>query len=172
MKPNWAPFRLNENPNERIAPRPITTLEGVGDRLRSAAWAEIQAREAFRWAAATLKDAPQALHDAWMTLSNEEEKHMNWLLTRLSELGMKVDDRPVSDNLWVSFMQCTTAEQFAVFMANAEERGRKAGVRFCQDLSERDPVSAKIFGTIAEEEIAHIELAQKYFPGSALLRKQ
>lgn len=171
MKPNWSPFRLNENPNERIAPRPITTLEGVGDRLRSAAWAEIQAREAFRWAADTLTDAPLELKNAWLTLSIEEEKHMNWLLTRLAELGMQVDERPVSDNLWQSFMDCKTAEQFAVFMANAEERGRKAGVRFYQDLNERDPVSAKIFGTIAEEEIAHIALAQKYFPGSTLLRK-
>ncbi|MCM0607178.1 MAG: DUF455 family protein [Xanthomonadaceae bacterium] len=169
MKPDWTPFRLSET-DERIAPRPITTLEGVGDRLRSAAWAEIQAREAFRWAARTLTDAPEDLKNAWLTLSIEEEKHMNWLLTRLTELGMSVVDRPVSDHLWMSFMNCISAEQFAVFMANAEERGRKAGVRFYQDLEKRDPVTAKIFGTIAEEEIAHIALAQKYFPKSALLR--
>lgn len=171
MKPDWSPFRLSQNPSERIAPRPITTLEGVGDRLRSAAWAEIQAREAFLWAARTLTDAPEDLKNAWIKLSIEEEKHMNWLLNRLSELGMRVDERPVSDHLWMSFMNCTTAEQFAVFMANAEERGRKAGVRFFQDLEKRDPITAKIFGTIAEEEIAHIELAQKYFPRSPLLRE-
>lgn len=170
MTPDWSPFRLSDTPDKHIAPRPISTLEGVGDRLRSAAWAEIQAREAFQWAARTLTDAPHELKEAWLKLSIEEEKHMNWLLTRLNELGMRVDERPVSDHLWMSFMKCTTAEQFAVFMSNAEERGRRAGVRFHQDLEKRDPITAKIFGTIAEEEIAHIELAQRFFPESPLLR--
>ena len=40
--------RINEARGE--APRSIDSLEGVGDRLRAAAFAEIQARDAFLWA--------------------------------------------------------------------------------------------------------------------------
>jgi hypothetical protein len=48
-------------------------------------------------------------------------------------------------------------------MASAEERGRKAGERFHAQMLQRDPESARIFGKIAEEEVAHIALARKYF---------
>ena len=49
-------------------------------------------------------------------------------------------------------------------LAGAEERGRRAGERFEEALRERDPETARIFGEIAEEEVAHIQLAWKYFP--------
>ena len=38
-----------------------------------------------------------------------------------------------------------------------------AGERFRRAMKNVDPVTSEIFGKIAEEEIAHIELAQKYF---------
>lgn len=160
--PDWSPFLVQKE--RPLPPRPIHTLEGVGDRLRAAAFAEIQAREAFEWAAARYDDAPEALRGAWRMLARAEDKHLGWLLDRMKALGIDVRERATSDQLWHSFERCETAESFAWFMANAEERGRRAGERFAQDLKERDPETARIFGQIALEEIEHIELAKRFFP--------
>lgn len=166
---NWAPFKICISDERPPYSRPLGTVEGIGDRLRSAAWAEIQAREAFNWAADTFSDASDDLKRSWRILSTEENKHLNWLLNRMNELGIDPAERPVWDGLWLSFMKCETARDFAIYMANAEERGRKAGVKFRQSLEKIDPITSQIFGTIAEEEVSHIELTRKFFPDAQLL---
>lgn len=165
---NWEPFVLVPSGKRPDATRSIQTREGVTDRIRAAAFAEIQAREAFLWAADRFDDAPQSLKRAWRALAQAEDRHLNWLLTRLADLGSDVKDRRVSDFLWESLIGCTSAREFAHFMANAEERGRQAGVRFHQALFATDPVTAEIFRKIAEEEVAHIALATQYFPAQPL----
>jgi uncharacterized ferritin-like protein (DUF455 family) len=160
---NWEPFVLAPQGAHAEAPRSISTPEGVGDRLRAAAFAEIQAREAFLWAADSLKDAPEELRRAWRGLASAEQKHLDWLLGRMRELGIEIGGRKVSDHLWHSLTSCKTAREFALFMANAEERGRRAGERFHETLRDTDPLTAEIFGKIAEEEVAHIALAADYF---------
>jgi uncharacterized ferritin-like protein (DUF455 family) len=135
----------------------------VADRLRAAAFAEVQARDAFLWAAATFTDAPSSLITAWRGLALAEGRHLEWLLRRLRDLGFSPQDRGVSDQLWHSLVQCQTAEEFSMYMASAEERGRRAGERFHAQLQERDPISAEIFRKIAEEEVEHIRLAETFF---------
>jgi uncharacterized ferritin-like protein (DUF455 family) len=163
-QPDWAPFIVLEPERRPEPPRSIQTREGVEDRLRTAAFAELQAREAFRWAADRYSDVPPGLAEAWRGLAVAEQRHLDWLLGRLSALGHAPSARPVSDRLWRSLTSCDTARSFAVFMAEAEERGRQAGVRFCEQLARTDPESAEVFGRIADEEVAHIALATKYFP--------
>ena len=161
---NWDPFSVAPLGERGDLPRALSTQEGVGDRLRSAAFAEIQAREAFLWAAEKFQgDAPLGLIQAWQALALEEDKHMNWLLGRMQELGISVQERRVSLHLWVSLTACQNAKEFAFYMASAEQRGRTAGLRFYKDLVAKDRVTAEIFGKIAEEEMAHIELAHQYF---------
>ncbi len=160
----WSPFVLVPTSERGDPTRSLETPEGVGDRLRSAAFAEIQAREAFLWAASQFPDAPEALKRAWVALSQAEDRHLGWLLQRMIELKVDVKARKVSDYLWISLITCKSAREFALYMASAEERGRKAGVKFQQALQKKDPQTAEIFGKIAEEEIAHIALAEKYFP--------
>jgi hypothetical protein len=82
----------------------------------------------------------------------------------MDELEIPIPGRKVSDFLWHSFMGCADARQFATYMADAEERGRKAGERFHQTLVQTDPVTAEIFRKIAEEEVGHIALARRFFP--------
>lgn len=166
---DWSPFVTTPKGRRPPAPRALETPEGVGDRLRAAAFAEIQAREAFLWASEHFETAPPALKTAWRALAKEEDKHLHWLLTRLQELGFEVQERPVSDYLWDSFMNCTSAEKFALYMASAEERGRKAGERFYENLKNTDPQTAEIFRKIAEEELAHIRLAERFFPQAPVL---
>lgn len=160
---NWSPFVLVPDGEHADAPRSIHTREGVCDRLRAAAFAEIQAREAFDWAATRLTDASAELRADWRALAREEDKHLGWLLARLEKLGGKPGNRKVSNQLWISLTACTSAEQFARYMATAEDRGRKAGERFAEQLAESDPESGRIFGQIAREEIEHIRLASRYF---------
>ncbi len=161
---DWKPFRLLPRDERPAPPRDIKTREGIGDRLRTAAFAEIQARDAFLWAADRFTDAPPGLADAWRKLAADEERHMNSLLRRMGELELPVDERGVSDWLWVSLMTCESALGFATYMAGAEERGRKAGVRFYETLAKSDPASAEIFRVIAEEEVEHIRVAARFFP--------
>ena len=158
--PEWNEFLISDSVRPLPAPRSISTQEGVGDRLRAAAFAELQARDAFLWAAANLPDASDNLRAAWRRLADEEHKHMGWLLRRLEELGLGIRDREVSDRLWNSLTSCKSAHEFAEFMAGAEERGRRAGESSFASLQHTDPVSAAIFRKIAEEEIAHIELGR------------
>lgn len=171
-KPPWEPFKLVP-PGERTdLTRPMNTNDGIGDRLRAAAFAEIQAYYAFLWAAQTFTDAPDSLRSAWRGLALAEEKHLGWLLYRMQEIGVDVKDRGVSDSLWYSLVECKTAKDFSIFMASAEERGRRAGERFKQALRQFDVRSADIFGQIALEEVEHIQLALQYFPDETLTQVQ
>lgn len=160
--PDWSPFRVDRA--VLLAPRPLGTVEGVGDRLRTAAFAEVQAEAAFLWAAETYPDASDELRTAWRALAREERKHRDWLLGRMKELGVPIGERPVSDVLWSSLTRCPDAAAFCHYMAGAEERGRRAGERFHDKLLAQDETTARIFGQIALEERSHIELAHRFFP--------
>lgn len=162
--PDWAPFKLAPKGEHAPPPRSLQSREGVEDRLRSAAFAELQAREAFNWGADHFTDAPDGLRRAWKGLALAEERHLGWLIRRMNELGVKIDERAVSDQLWQSLISCQNARDFAFYMASAEERGRRAGVRFHEAMAKHDPLTSEIFGKIAEEEVEHIRLATRYFP--------
>lgn len=139
-------------------------MQGVGDRLRSVAFAELQARTAFVWAADRFPSAPEPLRQAWLRLAVEEEKHLGWLLGRMEEIGASVAERPVSSQLWESLSSCESARQFTLWMAGAEERGQSAGERLAVRLSGVDSVSAAVFAQIAREEAGHVALATRFLP--------
>ena len=160
----WTPFQLAPPGTRAPKPRGLHTTAGIGDRLRTAAFAEIQARDAFLWAADRFDDAPDGVGRAWRRLAQEEDKHLGWLLARMSALGEEPGARLVSDQLWRSLLACRTADRFASHMAGAEDWGREAGERLGLRLSDVDAESADLFARIAREEVGHIELARRYFP--------
>lgn len=157
---DWAPFRVAAPDDKVPGPRGITTPEGLGDRLRTAAFAERQATEAFAWAAERFTDAPEAKRRVWRELAAEERRHMDMLLKRMAELGVRVDERPVSDGLWRALTRCKDAAEFAAYMRRAEERGRDAELSFQRSLAGRDDVTAAIFAEIAADEERHIASAE------------
>lgn len=134
--------------------------------MRIAAFAELQAREAFRWGADTFDDAPAELREAWRTLAVEEHKHLTWLLERMAELGVAPDARAVSAHLFRGLTDCRSAHEFAWYMAKAEDRGRIAGYQVATKLASADPITADIFERIATEEEDHIALAMRFYPES------
>ncbi|MBI4348442.1 MAG: DUF455 family protein [Elusimicrobia bacterium] len=164
----WRPFRLCPPDERPPAPRAIDTREGVGDRLRTAAFAELQAREAFAWAAGRYGDAPEGLRRAWEGLAASEHRHLLMILERMRVLGIATDARPVSDALWRSLTACPDAASFARWMRRAEERGKTAEERFAERLTGSDPETASMFAEIAREEAAHIAVADRYFPERGL----
>ncbi|MBI4425678.1 MAG: DUF455 family protein [Elusimicrobia bacterium] len=162
--PDWRPFLLVEPGQRPPAPRPIATPEGLGDRLRTAAFAERQARDAFAWAADRYADAPEGLRRAWRALSASEARHLGMILRRMEALGVRVEERPVSDALWRSLAACPAAPDFARFMRRAEERGRAAELRFGERLAGSDAATSAMFAEIAREEAEHIAVADRFFP--------
>ncbi|HVE13951.1 MAG TPA: ferritin family protein, partial [Elusimicrobiota bacterium] len=122
--PSWAPFAVCAAGERAPAPRGLESAEGVGDRLRTAAFAELQAREAFRWAARECSDACEELRAAWRGLAEAEERHLGWLLARMRALGQDPAARPVSAALWDSLTRRRSARDFAALISSAEERGR------------------------------------------------
>lgn len=159
-KIDWSPFRICSPGEKAPYPRSLGTDEGLGDRLRFVAFAEKQAENAFFLAAHVYPDLPEAVKNIWLALSREEAKHLGWLLDRMRELGVDAAERPQSLALWQSFDRCASARDFALFMANAEDRGRIAGEQFHETLMKSDPITGELFRQIAEEEKTHIELAQ------------
>lgn len=144
--------------------RPMNTPEGLGDRIRVAAFAERQAYYAFTQAAKIFADeVPEDLIKAWNQIALEEAKHEKWLLKRLEELNIDVAEVPVSLGLYNSFIGCQSARDFTHYISDSEEKGRIAGVKFAEFLKVTDPVTSKIFTDIADEEVFHISLAKKYF---------
>lgn len=158
---DWSPFVVCAPEEYAPAPRGLGSPEGLGDRLRTAAFAERQAFAAFLWAADTFTDASDELRAAWRRIGLEEELHLNLLLTRMNELGVAVAARPVSDRLWRRLIQSKTASEFSVLMRDAEARGQAAEESFRKSLAQRDPVTAAIFGRIADDEAEHLALADR-----------
>lgn len=158
---DWSPFAVCAPDEYAPGARGLGSPEGLGDRLRTAAFAERQAFAAFMWAAEHLTDASEELRAAWRRIGHEEELHLNLLLARMVELKVEVAARPVSDRLWRRLIAAKTAPEFAAMMREAEARGRAAEESFQKALAQRDPVTAAIFGRIAADEAEHLALADR-----------
>ena len=161
---DWSPFAVCPPDEYPPATRGMGTPHGIGDRLRVAAFAERQAKEAFAWAAEVLPDASDELRAAWRKMSREEGVHLELLLGRMAELGIRPDERPVSDRLWRWLRLCRTTAEFAARMREAEARGKAAEDSFRTALAEKDPVTAAIFGRIADDEAEHLAFADRLKP--------
>jgi len=160
---DFTPFQLCPTGTRPPAPRKQGTPEGLGDRMRTAAFAEFQAIAAFTWAADKFTDAPDGLRQQWLRLIPEEQKHYDLIVARMTELGFGLADRPVSRGLWDSLAECTTAKEFCLRIVSAEERGRQAGLRLIQFLNGHDPATVAVFQEIVDDEVAHVALADTYF---------
>lgn len=159
---DWTPFVVC--PPEERAPsaRGMGGPDGLGDRLRTAAFAERQAFAAFLWAAENIPDASAELREAWRRIGHEEKTHLDMLLRRMKELGVDISARAVSDRLWRSLEKCRSAREFAALMREAEARGQAAEETFRRVLADRDPVTSAIFGAIADDEAEHLALADSF----------
>jgi uncharacterized ferritin-like protein (DUF455 family) len=163
--PEWEHFWVVQDFKLQPHPRPLHSVPGVLDRIRLVAFAELQAREGFLWAAHQFRQsATPELIARWQSLAQDENRHYTWLVDYSKQLAGDLKERPVCDSLWLSLTRCTSPEEFTNYVCNAEERGRVAGHRFAESLRPFDPKAAEIFERIADEEVAHVAVAQVFFP--------
>jgi len=160
---DFSPFIICEPGVRPPKPRPMNIPEGLGDRMRTAAFAELQAIAAFGWAADHFQDVPQTLRDDWAAQVPDEIRHYEMIRRRMEDLGLDLTERPVSISLWESLQECATGKEFCIRIASAEERGRRAGIRVVRYLEKSDPETAAVFREIAADEVAHVALAKTYF---------
>lgn len=141
--------------------RPLTAKEGVVDRLRLVAFAELQARDLFYWGAETFKaTAPAQWLEIWVRFAEVENRHAQMLLDRMAELGGDIAGRAVSDKLSRLCFASTDPVLFLFLLASAEERGMESGNILAGQMHTVDAVSANIFKQIADEEVEHVEMGK------------
>ena len=151
----WKPFKLGK-PD---AIRALASPEGVADRLRVVAFAELQARDAFLYGAERFPEAPAQWREAWVRFAAVEDRHAQMLLTRMEELGVAIESRVVSDKLTRLCHAAPDAVTFLFLLSSAEERGMEAGEVLGKQMQPYDPISAALFAQIAAEEVEHVETA-------------
>ncbi len=160
---SWSPFILTKPGRTPPSPRSLSLPEGLGDRMRTAAFAEFQAVRAFRWASKRFVDTSESLREEWANLVSVEVRHFEMIAKRMLELGFSLSDRPVSLRLWNSLNCCKTGKEFCVRICSAEEWGRQSAIKLIEFLTKRDEKTANVFKLIAKEEIEHVAVADRYF---------
>lgn len=160
---DFSPFDICQPGERPDKPRPMMTPEGVGDRMRSAAFAELLAIAAFKWAAGHFKDVPDELRDSWRDQVADESRHYGMIRRRMEEMGVDVRERKVSLSLWEALQDCATGQDFCIMIAAAEERGRRAGLKLAGHLKNSDPETTAMFLEIAADEETHVALAATHF---------
>ena len=158
-----APFRICAREERAPKPRGIDSIAGLGDRMRTAAFAELQAIHAFTWAADRFDDAPADLCAAWLEQVDDERRHFALIMDRMGDLGVDPVEKPVSNRLWLSLEICADAREFCLKIAASEERGRAAGDQLATYLADRDPATAAVFRRIADDEVGHVALAERFY---------
>ena len=160
----YSPFRCNFFKGDTI--RPLSSPEGVADRLRVVAFAELQARDAFQWGAERfLGEAPDAWVESWKSFSLVEDRHAQMLLDRMQALGIDPGARVVSDKLSHLCRATDKPLDFLFILSSAEERGMEAGFILGKEMQAFDATSAAIFQQIAEEEVEHVRMANEALSG-------
>jgi uncharacterized ferritin-like protein (DUF455 family) len=160
----WLPFKVRDEKPELI--RALTAPEGVADRLRLVAFAEVQARDIFRFGADQFKGiAPAEWIEEWLRFADVEERHAQMLLNRMSDLGADPGARFVSDKLWRLCKLAGDPILFLFLLSSAEERGMEAGFILGEQMKAVDAESAAVFAQIASEEVEHVDSAKAALAG-------
>ncbi len=154
----YKPFR--PVPGKPDVVRPLVGVGGVEDRLRLVAFAELQARDLFRFGADRFGPVAPQWAESWLRFAEVEDRHAQMLLTRMQELGHDPGARTVSDKLTRLCRATDDAVLFLFLLSSAEERGMEAGIILGGQMRKVDPISAEIFAQIAQEEVEHVETAR------------
>jgi uncharacterized ferritin-like protein (DUF455 family) len=161
---SYAPFRPTAGKPDGV--RPLADFGGVEDRLRVVAFAELQARDLFRFGASKFAtSAPAEWIQDWLRFADVEDRHAQMLLSRMHELGFDPGARTVSNKLTRLCHGADDATLFLFLLSGAEERGMEAGQILGQQMAAVDSVSSAIFAQIAREEVEHVDSARAALAG-------
>ena len=155
----YLPFRPTAGKPDGV--RPLGAVGGVEDRLRLVAFAELQARDLFRYGAERFSaSALPGWRETWLRFAEVEDRHAQLLLSRMHELGFAPGARTVSDKLSRLCRATDDVVLFLFLLSSAEERGMEAGVILGEQMQKVDATSAALFAQIAREEVEHVDAAR------------
>jgi uncharacterized ferritin-like protein (DUF455 family) len=110
-------------------------------------------------------EAPTEWLDRWREFAKVEDRHAQMLLSRMHELQIDPGARKVTDKLYRMCLRAPDPTLFLFLLSSAEERGMEAGFTLGKQMQAVDPISARIFQTIAQEEVEHVEMANSALSG-------
>ncbi len=155
----WHPFWVDPRPHRM---RSVKIPEGIGDRIRAVAFAEVQAHQGFLWGYQRFTQADPLWRSTWLDLAKQEARHAQLLLDHAHKLEINLGERKVSDYLIRMFRSAGSPEFFQYLMVRAEARGMDMGLSMVKAIMEVDPQSGAIFKRIAQEEEEHIRVAESF----------
>ena len=126
---------------------------------------ELQAAELFAWAVLAFPATPRAFRAGLVGLCRSELEHLALYVAHLERLGHAVGDFPVRDWFWERVGHCPDAASFVALLglglegANLEHTTR-FGAWF---RAAGDEDGARILEQVAEEEVAHVAFASRWF---------
>lgn len=156
--------------NLRIAPGrharvpPIAGMPDPAQRVRivhALANHELQAVELFAWALLAYPDAPASFRRGLIAILADEQRHMAAYIERLTALGARFGDHPVTGHFWNQIGQFVGPIEFVCAMGLTFEQ---ANLDFCGDYASAarscgDSATATVIEQIHEDEIRHVHFA-------------
>ena len=117
-------------------------------------------------AVARYRNLPEDFYLDWSACAADEARHFTMLAARLADFGMAYGDLPAHDGLWA--MARRTAHDVVARMALVPRVLEARGLDVTPGMIERlravgDTGSARILGTILQEEIAHVAAGTRWF---------
>lgn len=126
---------------------------------------ELQAAELMAAALLCFPDAPLELRRGIARVITDELRHMALYEAHLATLGVAFGALPVRDWFWERVPACTTMRQFLAVMGVGFEGGNlDHSPRFAERFrAVGDDEGARLLERVADEEIAHVRLAARWF---------
>lgn len=126
---------------------------------------ELQAAELMCWALLAFSDAELEFRKGLLGIALDEIRHMNSYREHIEELGFAIGDFGVREWFWKRVPTCPTKLSFVAVMGMGLEA---ANLEYAADFAARfrsvgDARGAEIQERIAQEEIAHVGFATRWF---------
>jgi uncharacterized ferritin-like protein (DUF455 family) len=161
------PAGLTISPAREVKVPPIAGMRDRSQRIRilhALANHELQAAELFAWALLAFPDAPAAFRRGLLNILADEQRHCRLYIDRLTELGARFGELPVTGHFWNQLGQVTTPLRFVCAMGLTFEN---ANLDFAQDYAEAardagDDATARALDVVHRDEIRHVGFAWQW----------
>lgn len=158
------PIDLRIAPSRRARVPPIAGMPDPAQRVRilhALANHELQAVELFAWAVLAFPETPIPFQRGLLAILADEQRHMAAYIRRLTALGGRFGDHPVTGHFWHQLGQLTGPLEFVCAMgltfeqANLDFSGDyAAAARACGDVE-----TAEVIDQVHADEIRHVHFA-------------
>ena len=148
----------------------VPPIEGFADPaqrariLHALANHELQAVELFAWALCAFPDTPESFRRGLVGIAEDEQRHAELYLERLSCLGHQFGDFPVTGHFWHQIDSLTTPLRFVCAMGLTFEN---ANLDFALDYADaatlvRDHQTARVLEQVHKDEVRHVAFAWRW----------